>query len=355
MWKYLLLALLPVSAMSQEYVFQGGFESGRILDLGSSSDGFFVHTLPHPQVGSESVSSATGGFGPDSNADTRVVRSELVNGEKVTPRSGEYFLRSALYYDKDYSSLNGGKNKPRSKIYMNGHGVPFDKEGYLGFSIYLPKSWEDEKGVTGNRGEAQLLQVQSQGASWTLLRLGVMVPSGKSESHWVLNHYHSDTSVKNNGGDTQYILGPVRGDLGRWTDFALHYRFNPFSERTNARLFGGKDQVYEGNKGVLRLWKSEGPVDANGNRQMVLTKVDLMNEPVGLVPHPSELITWHFRIYKYGWHNHPTTVKGPVWVGFDEIRDGRVVDGVKLADVVPARIGPSIVLPEPPSRLTVVQ
>ena len=338
---------VPIAANADRHLrFQGDFESGQVQNLESSIDGFRIRTLPNPQLGSKIEVVANGGADWTSKIDTLVSPGEIVPtngsgvGEKVTPRRGRYFIRSALYKSKDYTQMNAnGENKPRSGINVSGKGnkVDFDEEGYLGFSIYLPKNWEHETGVKDSRGSSQLLQVQSQGASWRLLALRVYVPPGETEAHWFLEHFLSDSSIR--GGDrTEHDLGRVRHDLGKWTDFVLRYRFNPFSVRTNASsIAGGKDQVYAGNKGILQLWKSKGPIYADGNREMFLTSVNLENEPVGLVPHATEKIDWHFRVYKYGWHKNPTHVEGPVWVGFDEIRDGRVLaDGTTYNDVHPA-------------------
>ncbi|MEX2123306.1 MAG: hypothetical protein WD795_05405 [Woeseia sp.] len=329
---------LSAAAGARDVNFTGDFESGRIQANGSSRDGFFVHTLPNPQSGSSDVSSTSGGFGPDSRTDTRVVKYENVGLQTIRPRKGNHFVRSALYYSKDYTKLNGGKNKPRSKLYMNhsNNAVNFDEEGYLGFSMFLPKNWEHERGAYGNPGEAQLLQVQSNGASSTLVHLGVYVPKGKSVAHWILAHFPTATSVRS-GAKRVYDLGPVTGDLGKWTDFVMRYRFNPFSKRTRAStISGGMDKIFEGNKGILQLWKSNGSVDGGGNRKMALTSVNIVNKPVGIVPDARKKIDWHFRVYKYGWHKNRTTVKGPVWVGFDEIRDGRVhADNTGYSDVHP--------------------
>ena len=139
----LLGLVVPSIATAQRNLnFEGNFESGEILPNESQHDGFFVHTLPHPQQGSDSVRSNQGGFGPNSGLDTRVVESEIVGAEIVKPRDGDFFLRSALYFNKDYSELNSGLNNPRSKIYMN-HEInkfDFDVEGFLAFSIFLPKN-----------------------------------------------------------------------------------------------------------------------------------------------------------------------------------------------------------------------
>lgn len=331
----LLLIAPTVTAAERNVHFTGDFESGKIQSKKSKKDGFFVHTLPNPQSGKKSVSSGSGGFAASTKHDTRVVPSDTVGKENVKPRAGRYFVRSALDRKKNYSELNGGKDKPRSKIYVAGDGntVAFDEEGYLGFSLYLPKNLEHESLFDGSRGSTKVLQVQSDGSSNILLILSVYVPKGKSESHWLLQHLLDDGRKSQ---EIHYDLGSVKGDLGKWTDFVLRYRFNPFSKKTNAASVGGKDKVYQGNKGILQLWKAEGAPNSAGNREMALTKVNLVDQPVGRIPHKKSEINWHFRVYKGNWKNKPSSIKGPIWVGFDEIRDGRVVkDGTTYADVHP--------------------
>jgi hypothetical protein len=334
--KWMFVLFVPLTAFAEVH-FTASFESGKVQQKESSTDGFWVHTLPNPQSGTKSFASGSGGFVPSSGLDTRVVPGETWRNEIIRPRAGSYFVRSTLHYDKNYAELNGGLNKPRSKIYMTGKSntVPFDQEGYLGFSLFLPKSWEHETGSIGDVGKAQLLQVSSVSASHTLLTMKVYVPKGKSEAHWFLVHHFSDSSVRG-GVQKAYDLGPVKGDLGKWTDFVLRYRFNPFSTKTDARsITGGKDQVFQGHKGILQLWKAHGAIGRSGNRPMYLTSVNLVNKPVGLVPSTKNII-WHFRIYKGAWHKNRTSVKGPIWVGFDEIRDGRVsAHGTSYKDVHP--------------------
>jgi hypothetical protein len=336
-----ILLCLVVSSLAfaeRNVNFTGSFESGKILANWSSTDGFFMHTVPIEQIGSLSVASNQGGFGPDTKLDTRVVSSDVVGGDIVQPRSGKFFVRSALYFEKSYIELNSGLNKPRSKIYPNheNHKYDFDVEGYLGFSIYLPRNFEHETGVTDSRGSVQLYQGMTASAAYTPWALRIYVPGG-NVAHWIPYLNVNDRSVKS-GGKREFDLGPVTDDLGKWTDFIVRYRMNPFSTTTNPAKSGiamSKDQVYEGNKGIFQMWKSVGDADEYGNRKMQLV-IDLENQPVGIVPHATERIKHLFRVYKYGWHNNPTTVKGPVWVGFDEIRDGRVIaNGTQYSDVHP--------------------
>jgi len=329
-------------AQERSVYFTGDFETGRIQRVGSQHDGFYIGTLPDPQIGDEVLVSGKSDFGPSSNADTRVVGSEIVGSETVRPRDGQFFLRSQLYRNKNYLVLNGyAKNRPRSKISMGNSSfrINFDEEGYAGFSIYVPKNFEHELGVRDHRGESALFIINAD-SSRTLVHLGVWVEAPATEAHWFLKTWTSATSTNESGAKEESIdLGPVSADIGKWTDFVIRYRFNPFSVSTNPAAKGianAMNALYQGNKGILQVWKAEGSVDDNGDRKMV-QKIDKVNTPVGLVPNATEKVQHTWRIYKYGWLVNPTTLTHPVWFGFDEIRQGLVErDGTTFADVAPA-------------------
>ena len=359
------LALSGHAAAQQSLSYVGNFESGQIQRANQPKDGFYVKTLPDPQSGTDSISSGDGGFGPDAKADTRVVHSEVVGSETIKPRIGNYFVRSALYYNKSYLGLNteAGKDNPRTGFSMSDpvHRFDYDTEGYLGFSIYVPINYEHETGAPGTPGAIQLLAIKEpNSADRVFLVLEQFVPKGSNKAKWFLWYVTSANST--NGGElTKVDLGPVESDIGKWTDFVIRFRENPFSVETNPALRGvplARNQVYEGNKGILQLWKAEGAADDKGNRQMVL-KVNKVNTPVGRVPHATEGRVVNFRTYKYGWKNNPTDVHGPIWFGFDEIRLGFVRNGVDYSDVDPSHQacpeGCSAVAaaPKPPSGLDV--
>lgn len=359
--------LLSATAASDDNKvhFVGDFESGRVQSKDSTHDGFLVQTLPNPQIGAESVHSGQSDFGPATNADTRIVASEVIGGETVRPRKGRYFLRTEVFREKNYLDLNNyAKNRPRSKIYMSdaAHKIDFDEEGFVGFSVYTPRNFENELGVRDHRGDSMLFDMGSD-SSRSLLTLGVWVEKPHNEAHWYVRTYTSATSVEDVGLQV-HDLGPVGADIGKWTDFVIRYRFNPFSVATNPGAAGipsSKNKLFEGNKGILQIWKAEGPADSDGNRQMVL-KVDKVNTPVGLVPHATDKIKHQWRIYKFGWLSNPTTLTHPVWFGFDEIRQGLVGrDGTTFADVAPSSTAcssdcPSEVKPSPrPPRAVAVE
>jgi hypothetical protein len=355
----------PAVAQESKVFFVGDFESGRIQSTGSRHDGFYVGTLPDPQRGDEVLVSGKSDFNPSTNADTRVVASENVGGETVRPRKGQYFMRSQLYRTKNYLVLNGyAKNRPRSKISMSHDSfeIDFDQEGYAGFSIYVPRNFEHELGVRDHRGESALFIINAD-SSRTLVHLGVWVEAPATEAHWFLKTWTSSTTINEDGARAQlFDLGPVSADIGKWTDFVVRYRFNPFSVGTNPAAEGipnAKNQFYQGNKGILQVWKAEGPADGNGDRKMSL-KVDKTNEPIGLVPNTLQRIQHTWRIYKYGWIVNPTTLTHPVWFGFDEIRQGLVErDGTTFADVAPTGgacsngCSEESERPKPPSSLAV--
>jgi len=353
-------------AAERNVYFTGDFESGAIPAKGSRHDGFYIATLPDPQSGATTLHTGQSNFGPSTAADTRVVSSEVVGGETVRPRSGQYFIRTEVYSTKNYLDLNDyAKNRPRSKIYMSDPSlrIDFDEEGYVGFSIYVPKDFQNELGVRDHRGESMLFEMGTD-SSRTLMNLGVWVQGSATEAHWFLRTWTDDKTIQETADKFQLMdLGPVSADMGKWSDFVFRYRFNPFSVATNPAAAGipnSKNRSYEGNKGILQVWKAEGPVDGDGNRKMVM-KVDKVNTPLGLVPPETEKIRHFWRIYKYGWLSNPTTLTHPVWFGFDEIRQGLVSrDGTTFADVVPSGApcssgcpGEVAAKPKPPTNIAV--
>jgi hypothetical protein len=365
------LAATNLAYGDQHVYFTGDFETGKVQTAGTSWDGFYVKTLPDPQGNTVEVNIGHGGAGPDTNLDTRVVRSELVGSELVTPRKGSFFIRSAIYFNKDYSGFTGnsGKNKPRTLIVAvkGDQRFDYDVEGYTGFSIYLPKNLENETGKRGEQGKNMLMNISAPGAA-ECFTLSYWVPTsaegGGNDSHWWIRLNHSTRSTDRD--QTENIdLGSVVGDKGKWTDFVIRWRCNPFSVDTNPYKAGvpyAKDRLYEGNKGILQVWKADGSVDGDGNRRMVL-KVNKVNTPVGLVPHKDWKLGHSFRQYKHGWHQQPTSVTGPVWIGFDEIRFGLSVrDATAYSDVHASQLvctdclaTPNVAPPKPPKELAILQ
>lgn len=325
----ILLTLLAATVNAQERVQNSlGFESGAIQPNGRSADSGFIQTLPDPQSGANTISTGQGGCGPTSNCDMRVLRSERIDGQDVTPRAGDFFLRMRLDKNKDYTGLNGGPPKPRNALSF-GHEafrIDHDVEGWIGFSIFLPTDYEDETGQIG-----LILSEIHTDSSAQYLKLLIDMESG--ESHWFLEYRTTDSSIS--GGTARTVdLGSIEPDKGKWTDFVIRHRSNPFDVDTNPAAEGipdAKDKLYKANKGILQVWKAEGSVvDNAGNRQMVI-KIDKVNTPVGLVPgtrQGKDKIGYNLRAYKPGWQGHTgrsTSVAGPIWIAWDEVRFGEAI------------------------------
>jgi len=364
------IALPTIVHADRQVRYTADFESGEFLRNGGKIDSFYVRTLPDPQVRNEVI--ATGGGGGDefSSWDSRVVRHVTVGGKVVTPRNGRFFAQQVIHHDKDYTGLNSGLEKPRTELGI-GHDanrIDFDTETYVGFSIFVPENFENETGIIGERGAASLVVLNTD-SSATFFTLRIYVPEGKSEAHWFF-HYTINPKSVSEGGGKRLDLGPVSRDKGKWTDFVIRFRSNPFSVTTNPAKKGianAYDRVYEGNKGILQLWKAEGSPDINGNRRMV-NRLDLVNTPVGNVPGETQGKTnlgFSLRIYRYSWQRvDGTSVKGPIMFGFDEFRYGEVIrNGTGYSDVHPTQqlcsdrcpdgtVARSTSTPMPPSDLT---
>ena len=314
--------------------FENAFETGQIQNTIGEIDGFFMQTLPEPQTGSESISTSQGGFGPDSGTDTRVVASEIWNGELITPRQGSYFLRSAIKYDKDYREFNNIDttlpyspgtdawidDKPRNAMVLTNstQRVLFDEEAWLGLSLYIPASWEHELGVKDSRGTSGSVAVFPT-TSATFFTIRDYVPSGETMTNWYLYFNTSATSATEGGVSQTVFLDTFEHDIGRWTDWVFQFRANPFSVATNPAAEGipyGQNKLFQPNRGILRVWKQTGPT-----RAMTLVH-NIYNAPVGLVPTTVDDILVKFQQYKFGWRRNPTTINGWVYKGFDEIRFG---------------------------------
>lgn len=317
------------------------FESGKMMPNAGYVDAGFISTLPDPQSGTEAIRTGQGGCGPTSNCDMRVVRSERVGGQDIKSRAGDFFLRMVLDKSKDYSGLNGGADKPRNSLSFGNDVYRFDHdvEEWLGFSVFLPNNYEDE---TENVG--MILTEITTDSSAQFLKLVVGMRSGDKESHWYFRYKTSDTSTTS-ATETIVDLGSIAPDKGKWTDFVIRTRSNPFSVDTNPAKLGinlAKDLLFEGDRGILQVWKSEGPVlDAANNRKMV-NKINKVNTPIGLVPGTTQgkdKISHSIRAYKPGWQGHTgtgTSVKGPIWIGWDEVRFGEAErHGTGYRDVHP--------------------
>jgi hypothetical protein len=317
--------------------FTGAFESGQIMDYTGQTDGFYFGTLPEPQTGSTAYFTSTGGAGPATALDTKVVASETWGSDSIIPRDGSYFLRSAIYRTKNYTDtrFSSGADRPRSVFYMThvSNLLDWDTEAWFGMSVWLPSNMEHDTATKNEAAEVQLLVVNPNWPSSTHLDFKYYVGGTDTISRWALRYYVGATSTSEaTASSTTVSLGLVTADMGRWTDWIFRVRFNPFTSATNPSSIGipnAKNQTYQGNRGILEVWK-------NG------TKVfSRMNQPLGLVPWTTRDLSFLPRLYKSNWKLFPTSVVGPVYVGFDSIRYGQVTrDGTGYMDVNPAGTSP---------------
>lgn len=337
--------------------YRAEFHSGEVLARASAVDGVGIFCLREPQVGTAISVITDGGAGPATDFDVRVMDSEVEptngNGAGVTvlPRLGNYYLRAAIYLTKDYTGWgSSGSDNPRCEMFgepaddFSSQRTDYDTRTFYGVSIYLPTNHETESPARRN----MLCSVSSSGASATHMSFGYDYPEGGTGSgNWALRIWTSDSSITEGGASVENInLGSYAGDLGKWTDFVFEFQFNPFTVSTNAStISGGRNQVYPGNTGYLRIWKTDGVADINGNRvftEITTGSLPRINVPIGLVPDALFNVTWRWRQYKPSWKNLSTSVDGPVYIGFDCFYQGeKVRDGTTFADVNPGQ------LPEP--------
>ena len=181
-----LLCLLAVGAQAQRNIMHdSSFETGSLQPNGAAADAGFIKTLPHPQIGAEAYQHGNGGCGPSSDCDMRVVQSEVVDGQGVTPRGGNYFLRMMLYKDKDYSGVNGGGlDKPRNSLAFTNQAYrfEFDTEEWVGFSIYVPNGFEDETETQGI-----ILSDIATGNTAQFATLKIGMGFGDNRTHWYMD------------------------------------------------------------------------------------------------------------------------------------------------------------------------
>lgn len=311
--------------------FIGAFESGVIQAQASINDGYRINVMNSTTA----VCTGNGGAGPSSGYDARVsATGASIGADTVSPRAGTYFWYGSINNTTNYTSLCGnGSNKPRWNLFLSDavHRVDFDQEVWLGFSIYLPSDFVHDVATKGEASGIQWMSVHSlpSGSLKEMFMVSTWVPSGGTTSHWYLILHTSATTISSSSANKEYIdLGDVvtDSDLGRWTDFVIRFRINPFTASTNAStITGGKNQTYPANKGIMQVWKASGT--SSPNRAMTLV-VNRTNTPVGLVPNSGYQLQVSPRHYKYGWHNNPTTSTADIDAGFDEFRMACVDDAV---------------------------
>lgn len=327
--------------------YDGSFSSAGVPSRTSLNGGGFVRCKYEPEGNVNSVYNNTSENTTASNIDCRVLTTETWNGETIRPRSGTHFMRQAIYYTKQYEVVNGGLDdgaspplpassldKPRVMFDQSNSVYQFewDQEVWHGFSIFLPLSHVGDIATKGNAG-GTMVWVLNADSSFSQMILDRYCATGETSEKWWFNYQVNADAVADLDEDgpapkTQHVdLGVTSADRGKWTDFVFRYRLNPFSTTTNASSVGGKNQVYQGNKGILQIWKGTGAVQSNGNRTMTRF-VNLVNTPIGGVPHSVNKLQVSHRMYKYGWKKNATTttysgLTNPgLYHGWDEIRWG---------------------------------
>lgn len=346
-----------------ELSYTATWETGQKQTNGSTTDGGFVQAMEDSTYVDKTDYTSVGaaGFGPSTDYDMRIVASKLWNGTTVTPRNGNYFLSQTIYYDKHYSDFTAvsgdartefdSLDKPRTVMLYStnqaAYKMPLNEEVWYGFSIYLPAdlehdTWNGSTPLNGSDNNTNILassRLQAD-ASRTLWSIQYRVCSdiNASISRWTISRYISTGTVEANKSETD--LGSVSGDLGKWTDFIIRYKNNPYTTQTTVG-----SRTYQPNSGILEVWKSYGDyIGATKDRYM--TKVlSILNAPVGLGETTgTDGMDFRKEQYKYNWKRwapsgtqvvSPSTVTGPIFIGHDELRVGTAANGIGFAHVHP--------------------
>jgi hypothetical protein len=356
------------------------FETGSIKSQGTNPDGLYVKAMKDSgYVNWQSYEAGLQGLGPattyqptnaglttsgtyDVAVKTSFTYPATPNGSSgtVNPRTGNYMLGSTIYKTKDYCGLNGaaGPNdgnytdgtalldKPRNFAAAQGTGQrwAWNDEVWIGYSIYLPPNFETDLGKNGSvRGNGAILALQSifgfeQQDNGSMAVLAILAPwnfgslPNSNTASWHVSGATGTGVTEGSGVYSYYNLGEITNDIGKWTDFVWRIKINPYT--VNTTIYG---KTFVGNTGIMQVWKSTGStVDGNGNRTMtrVLNKY---NTPVGLAMNSSAdmVMMSSPRMYKYGWKkpDNNSTVTGPIFIGWDAIRFGRMADGAGFSDV----------------------
>lgn len=344
------------TTQARNLLYEGSFDDGKIASQTSLVDGGFIQAMKdagYVDGNSKFPNGGAGNYGPGIDSDLRLVASEVVGSETILPRKGGYFLRGALHFNKsnpsykDYNILSDGtvgdisgtNDKPRWGFEFSNavYTWDYDTEWWMGFSIRIPANFDHDNPSKANKSACMILETVAESASRGFFGIDIRARTSNVASDWVLNLHTDATSVSEGGANEVHdtvTLGPCDDDVGRWTDFVIRSRANPFTVDTNPYLAGipnSKNQLYQGNKGILEIWKS------TGTTTRAMTKVfSRVNQPVGLVPHETSKFKWSVRAYKYGWKKEPTDADTPVWLGFDEIRfGGTLAHNTGYSDVHP--------------------
>ena len=331
------IKIASTGARAVGYVWDGQYATTRAQ--GDMDHGGRVLNMTRDALSGVKWEDSSGITTLNSNSDTRPAAAGYVTpanangaGDTVSPRLNDYFMESRLNWQKDYNQQNsapagsGGwpDDKPRCGFYpfkvnadvgaFGAMPVRWDKTFWMGMSIYVPTNWEHETLHLGNRDATSwmIIPIAADTAStdWFHMHLWGK-EAGKTEwmIEWSLNqtgHPFITEPAYNTGVYTEIDCGNVVDDqdLGKWTDWVIKMRVNPFATTTDAGIFTGcRPEIYQGNRGILEVWKTFGPnnYDGNGNRQFkkVFSRVNL---PMGNVPRLGNSPRTTPRIYRGNWN-----------------------------------------------------
>ena len=183
-----------------------------------------------------------GELSPGSNLDVRVEATETVNGQVVLPRKGNYFLRSAIHFNKDHSVFSGssGINKPR----WNGTcpslmEFDYDKEVWFGISHFHSHRLKTKPRAKVRKARTGLLDLSEDAgpSGGGFMILCVAVPGGlgnleafkeraialdcEGEPFGHFDHRVRVTDSPGGSGHTGVTTWVVAPDKGKWTDFII--------------------------------------------------------------------------------------------------------------------------------------
>lgn len=354
----------PDSSMKEE-----GIANSNLGTLPIDGSGFDPYTGGGVVEQYDEQNSGNGTNGPGYNSDVTVERSIILpdhlGGDLVLPRSpnSEFFLNSSIRRDRAYDifSGNNGENNPR---WSGPIPSPFalwdwDVEQWFGMSFYIASQFKTELGKVGQTSHINI-------NDWTVNQnidalghiMAISTPGGAKNVDFIpgmtpkilIQTYTSDTAIS--GGFSEWFeIGDfvVDNDYGKWVDIVIRKRSNPFTVDTNPfqdlGIPNSQDKLFGGNDGIFEIWKSHGPVLPDGNREMEL-RFSVLNGPVGAVPIdmindgqgvPVQL-NYSIRMYKFPWHNQPTTIFDPIYLPMDDVRHGGLVlDGTSYQDVHPTQ------------------
>ena len=273
------------------------------------------------------------------DGDLTIESSVSFQGSTITPRAGAAFLWSLIYdprqpggtgktYDNGDPRWDwniGGANN-------QGYLIDYDREVWIGFSIFLPLNYDHDKAAGFYNGDVtNILQVGDPNAVTSNYAFTMSIgpdddaaPYGSGDAHWMIDlglNPSGPGHVRIDSGDNS--LGEITDDRDNWTDFVIRFRNSPDAN------------------GIFQLWKSKGP-----SRTMTLitedqragnsTQLSYVNEPIGALPSTLGMALSP-RVYKFNFDNQPTDSISPIGIAWDEWRHGYDDLGTGYSDVHPTQ------------------